>query len=37
MVADRMTEYELSFPDDENMVWSVWIDDKLVPSVKWRR
>ena len=20
-VADRMTEYELSFPDDENMVW----------------
>ena len=37
MVADRMTEYELSFPDDENMVWSVMIDDKLVPSIKWRR
>jgi hypothetical protein len=29
--------YELSFPDDENMVWSVRKGDKLIPAVRWRR
>jgi uncharacterized protein YxeA len=29
--------YELSFPDDENMVWSIRKDDKLVTAVRWRR
>jgi hypothetical protein len=32
-----ITVYELSFPDDENMVWSIQKDDKLVPVVRWRR
>jgi len=29
--------YELSFPDDENMVWSVRKGDALIPKVRWRR
>jgi hypothetical protein len=29
--------YELAFPDDENMVWSVQKGDKIVPRVRWRR
>jgi hypothetical protein len=29
--------YELSFPDDENMVWSIRKDDKVIPTVRWRR
>lgn len=29
--------YELSFPDDENMVWSIRKGDKLIPAVRWRR
>ena len=29
--------YELSFPDDENMVWSIRQDDKVIPKVRWRR
>jgi len=29
--------YELSFPDDENMVWSIRKGDKVVPAVRWRR
>ena len=29
--------YELSFPDDDNMVWSTRKGEKLVPSKRWRR
>lgn len=29
--------YELSFPDDENMVWSIRKGDTLIPKVRWRR
>ena len=29
--------YELDFPDDENMVWSIRKGDKLIPAVRWRR
>jgi hypothetical protein len=29
--------YELSFPDDENMVWSIRKGEKLIPAVRWRR
>ena len=29
--------YELDFTDDDNMVWSKRIDEKLVPSMHWRR
>jgi hypothetical protein len=29
--------YELSFPDDENMVWSIRKGDKVIPTVRWRR
>ena len=36
MVADELTLYHLSFPDDENMVWSVEVEGKLTPAVKWR-
>ena len=33
----EVVTYELSFPDDENMVWSTRSGDKLTPVVKWRR
>ena len=29
--------YELNFPDDENMVWSVRKGEKLIPKYRWRR
>ena len=29
--------YELDFPDDENMVWSIRKGEKVVPAVRWRR
>lgn len=29
--------YELSFPDDENMVWSIRKGDEVIPKVRWRR
>jgi len=29
--------YELSFPDDDNMVWSTRSGEKLIPAVRWRR
>lgn len=29
--------YHLSFPDDENMVWSISKGDKLIPVLKLRR
>jgi hypothetical protein len=36
MVRDVLTQYHLSFPDSENMVWSIEEDGKLVPAVRWR-
>jgi hypothetical protein len=36
-VGTEMTEYELSFPDDQNMVWSVEVDGKWVRAERWRR
>lgn len=36
MVGDRLTFYKLSFPDDENMVWSIEEDGKLKPALRWR-
>ncbi len=35
--ADDFVIYELSFPDDENMVWSTRTGDKVVPTIRWRR
>jgi len=35
--AGEFVIYELSFPDDDNMVWSTRKGEKLVPSVRWRR
>jgi len=32
-----VTVYELDFPDDENMVWSLREDDKVVTAERWRR
>jgi hypothetical protein len=29
--------YDLSFPDDENMVWSIRKGDTLITKVRWRR
>jgi len=34
---NEVITYELSFPDDENMVWSTRKGDKLIPAVRWRR
>jgi hypothetical protein len=36
MVGNRLTLYDLSFPEEENMVWSIEEDGKLVPTVRWR-
>ena len=33
----RFDVYHLSFPDDENMVWSIIKDDKITPSIHFRR
>jgi len=32
-----VTIYELDFPDDENMVWSLRSGDEIAPAVRWRR
>jgi len=32
-----ITDYILSFDDDDNMVWSVEVRGKTIPSVRWRR
>jgi hypothetical protein len=34
---ESVTTYELSFPDDENMVWSLRTGEKTVPMMRWRR
>jgi hypothetical protein len=34
---DAVTTYELSFPDDENMVWSIRKGEKTIPVMRWRR
>lgn len=33
----EITVYDLKFPDDENMVWSVRKADKVIPKLRWRR
>lgn len=33
----RVTDYILSFEDDDNMVWSIEVKGKQVPSRRWRR
>ena len=33
----QVTDYILSFEDDENMVWSIEVNGKQVPSVRWRQ
>lgn len=33
----RVDVYHLSFPDDENMIWSIIKDDKITPSIRYRR
>lgn len=30
-------DYHLEFEDDDNMVWFIETDGRLVPSVRWRR
>ena len=37
MVGTQLSEYRLSFPDEDAMVWSVERDGEWVPSVEWRR
>ncbi len=34
---NEVLTYELTFPDDENMVWSIRNGDTLIPKVRWRR
>ena len=34
---DEVRDYILSFDDDDNMVWSIEVRGKTVPSVRWRR
>ncbi len=34
---EEVRDYILSFEDDDNMVWSVEVKGKTVPSVRWRR
>jgi hypothetical protein len=29
--------YELNFPNDENMIWTIRKGDKVIPGVRWRR
>jgi hypothetical protein len=36
-VGNRVTEYQLEFPDDDNMVWLIETKKGLVPSIRWRR
>jgi hypothetical protein len=33
----EITDYILSFDDDDNMVWSLEVKGKTIPSVRWRR
>lgn len=36
MVGNTLTAYHLSFPDEENMVWSIEEDGRMIPTVRWR-
>ncbi len=36
MVADSLTVYELSFSDDDDMIWSAEVDGKMTPIIRWR-
>lgn len=33
----QITDYILSFEDDDNMVWSIEVNGRLIPSRRWRR
>ncbi len=35
MVGNGLTLYQLSFPEDGEMVWSIEEDGKLIPTVRW--
>ena len=37
MVGRELTTYHLSFPDEDNMVWSTEVKGELVPSRRWQR
>jgi len=34
---NQVTDYYLTFEDDDNMVWSIEVDGKMIPSRRWRR
>lgn len=36
MAGNDLTLYHLSFPDDETMVWSMVVDGKMTPIMRWR-
>ena len=36
-VGDELSVYELSFPDEDNMVWSTEIDGDTVAVMRWQR
>jgi hypothetical protein len=36
-VGGRVTDYELEFPDDDNMVWYTGTGEKRRASIRWRR
>jgi len=36
MAGNELSIYQLSFPDESNMIWSMEIDGKLTPIMSWR-
>jgi hypothetical protein len=36
MVANQLTVYELSFPDESNMIWSAEVEGRMTPVMHWR-
>jgi hypothetical protein len=36
-VGRQYNDYELSFPDNDNMTWSTMVDGEMVPAIRWRR
>jgi hypothetical protein len=37
VAADQLNVYQLAFPDDDTMVWSVEIEGRSVPALEWSR
>lgn len=37
VAADQLKVYQLAFPDDDTMVWSVEIEGRSVPALEWSR